>query len=164
MIPFILSVVGGYLIGESMKKEKVSSEDTIAEDAKARTREILAVPKFYKSYSDGGEVEKIKIKDIPNLDIYESDFTPLNLTVPYPMQSNISRFIGDVIEDFDEVKKKFKKNSYVVRKLISKTPKNDFSHIEIIGTYKTKEQAKEALLNSYIDKDLIPKADEMPAD
>lgn len=143
MIPFILTIVGGYLIGDSMNGSDEKPYNPL-------------------KLSDGGSVGDMKIKDVPKIDIYESDtFNSVDISVYHPAPNqNISTGLGRVFQDFDEAKKKFKKNSFTAEKFIadetnSKGEVTKFSR-ETIGTFKTRDEAKEALLNTNVDKKLLP--------
>lgn len=128
MIPFILSVVGGYLIADSSKKTAI--------------------------FKNGGAVGKIKIKDIPNFYIYESDmFDSVDVMVPeLPPNQNISVQLGYV--------RKLRKNKYEIKvNVIDEMDSNKKVlkfHTEQLGIFKTRDEAKEALLDSYVGTDLIP--------
>jgi len=148
MIPFILTLVGGYLIGDSMKE----SGD-------------------YVKFSEGGEITDIKIKDVPTLTIYENELfgsVSANFTLP-PPKDNRSQPLGYAEQDFDEIKKKNKKNSFTAYRFFGHLDNNgnllEFdTEKEKIGTFKTLSDAKEALLNAYADRNLLYNNKTKPVD
>jgi len=117
--------------------------------------------------ADGGEVTEIKIKDIPNLSIYENEptmdgfiFNPVinaSFKLP-PPNDNLSQPVGGV--------EKEKKNSFTAFKYIGNLDDGNLVSLdkEKIGTFKTINDAKEALLNAYADKNILYNNQTKPVD
>ena len=152
MIPFLLTIVGGYLIGDSMSSHSDDSHKYEYNPLKM---------------ADGGEVTDIKIKDIPNLSIYENEptmdgfiFNPVinaSFKLP-PPNDNLSQPVGGV--------EKEKKNSFTAFKYIGNLDDGNLISLdkEKIGTFKTIDDAKEALLNAYADKNILYNNQTKPTD
>jgi len=59
MIPYILAAVGGYFLGSSIREgenKQKELEKQELESSRELTRRVLSVPKFNRSYADGGSV------------------------------------------------------------------------------------------------------------
>jgi hypothetical protein len=91
----------------------------------------------YSKYAKGGQVEMgVKIKDIPNLEVQESEMFDSAQVAFQPKNSNVGRALGIVT--------KLGKGKYEAIQLIKP------GVTQKVGSYRTRKEALEALLNSNI--------------